>query len=112
MLKSSIKAKILIILMSFMILVTCTACENGKDRYLVGQYFDDLAAKSGLSIDSTSEEVLIEWGVIDKRYDLSQRLEYDLLASSLVKMMEVDVDDNLNYLKEIAWIKEDIKSLQ
>lgn len=93
-----------------MILVTCTACENGKDRYLVGQYFDDLAAKSGLSIDSTSEEVLIEWGVIDKRYDLSQRLEYDLLASSLVKMMEVDVDDNLNYLKEIAWIKEDIKS--
>ncbi len=110
MLKSSIKAKILIILMSFMILVTCTACENGKDRYLVGQYFDDLAAKSGLSIDSTSEEVLIEWGVIDKRYDLSQRLEYDLLASSLVKMMEVDVDDNLNYLKEIAWIKEDIKS--
>ena len=93
-----------------MISVTCTACENGKDRYLVGQYFDDLATKSGLSIDSTSEEALINWDVIDKRYDLSKRLEYDLLASSLVKMMEVDVDDNLSYLKDLAWIKEHVKS--
>lgn len=110
MLKSSIKAKILIILLSFMISVTCTACENGKGRYLVGQYFDDLATKSGLSIDSTSEEALINWDVIDKRYDLSKRLEYDLLASSLVKMMEVNVDDNLSYLKDLAWIKEHVKS--
>lgn len=95
------------LVLTLLIIVTCTACHDRKDAYLIGQFFDDLAIKSGLMYeDSNSRDALVKWGVLkDEEYNLDNHLKYDLFSEVIIKMLDIDDNEYLKVLKNKNWVE-------
>lgn len=107
-----ISKKLIICLTSLLLIVTCASCKTDAP-YLIKDYLNYLAIKSGIGtsqIIETNFEDLLAWQVVspaDKAI-LNNALDYRYLAKTINVLLETD-NDSLDALIRLELISEDSK---
>lgn len=106
--------KMLKILITILLLVTCTSCSKDNNQYTKNSWLKDLAYQAGIITskdidDKTLRKELINWEVIKEKdnYKVDSPLDFEFLAYSLSNLLgdslkEADYPYETKYKQEIA----------
>ncbi len=104
--------KLGICLTGLLLILSCSACKT-TPAYLMKDFLNTLAIKTGIGINETVEENLNDlknWGVSIKEENLNERFDFADLCSIIAELL--GENDDFSSLKEKQIISEDTKEKQ